>query len=159
MNDVASTKKYGARAVEALLRESKKSLEGYYLLEGLGTAYAYAGECEKAIDASKKALQLMPVSRDAFKDGPENEFSLARIYLICGRYDEGLDKIEYLLTIPVADGANISVGLLRVDPFYDKLRNLPRFQKILKTEYKTVYWVETIDWWGTKIEYLWQCLL
>ena len=139
MKDVASTKKYGARAVEALLKESKKSPENYYLLQAVGEAYAYAGECEKAIEAGKKALQLMPVSRDAFKDGPENELSLAKIYLICERHDEGLDKIEYLLTIPAADDANISVGLLKIDPFYDKLRNLPRFQKILKTEYKTVY--------------------
>ena len=139
MNDVASTKKYAARAVEALLKESKKSPENYYLLQAVGEAYAYAGECEKAIEAGKKALQLMPVSRDAFKDGPENEFNLAKIYLICERYDEGLDKIEYLLTIPAADFANISVGLLKIDPFYDKLRNLPRFQKILKTEYKTRY--------------------
>ncbi len=59
--------------------------------------------------------------------------------MICDRYDECLDKIEYLLTIPGADDANISVELLKVDPRYDKLRHLPRFQKILKTEYKTVY--------------------
>ncbi len=82
---------------------------------------------------------LMPVSKDTFQDGPMNEFMLAKIYMICGQYDECWDKIEYLLTIPAADNANISVELQKVDPFYEKLRKLPRFQKILKTAYKTVY--------------------
>jgi len=108
-------------------------------LQSLGLYYAFAGECEKAVEAGREALRLMPVSRDAFKDGPQNEFYLARIYMICGRYDECLDKIELLLTIPAVEEANISVELLKIDPLYDKLRHLPRFQKILNTEYKVVY--------------------
>ena len=76
MKDVAATKKYAALAVEALLKESKKSPEDYYQLQALGEAYAYAGEREKAIEAGKKALQMMPVSLDAFAAGPENEFYL-----------------------------------------------------------------------------------
>ncbi len=135
--DVGSSKKYAARGVESLLKESINSPVDFHILQSRGLAYA--GECEKAIEAGKKALLLVPVSRDVFKDGPLSEFYLGRIYMICEQYDECLDKIEYLLTIPAADEANISVELLNVDAFHDKLRKLPRFQKILKTEYKTVY--------------------
>lgn len=139
MNDAASSKKYALRAVESLEKESRKSPGDYYLLRSLGLAYAYAGDSEKAIEAGRRALELMPVSRDAFIDGPANEFYLAKIFLICGRYDECMDKLEYLLTIPNAVQENISVELLKIDPLYDRLRHLPRFQKILQTEYKTVY--------------------
>lgn len=139
MNNGASSKKYSLQAIESLERDSRKSPEDYYLLRTLGLAYAYAGDSEKAIEAGRKALELMPVSRDAFIDGPANEFYLAKIFLICGRYDECMDKLEYLLTIPNSVQENISVELMKIDPLYDRLRHLPRFQKILQTEYKTVY--------------------
>lgn len=46
-----------------------------------------------------------------------------------------MDKIEYLLTIP----GYLSVPYLKNEPYYDKMRNLPRFKKILATEYQTKY--------------------
>jgi hypothetical protein len=33
----------------------------------------------------------------------------------------------------------LSVPMLKIDPAYDKLRTLERFQKILMTEYRTNY--------------------
>jgi hypothetical protein len=59
---------------------------------------------------------------------------LDRLYLT-GKYDLAMDKIEFLLTIP----GDISIPFLKINPMYDKLRPLPRFQKILATEYKTNY--------------------
>ena len=63
------------------------------------------------------------------------ELDLAKIYTLTGEYDLALNMIERLLTIPV----NSSLPMLKIDPVYDKLRSLPRFQKILTTEYKTKF--------------------
>ena len=79
----------------------------------------------------------MPLANDAFFRGVAVEKDLLKIYIVCKKYDLALDQIEYLLTIPGLD--NISIPLIRIDPLYDNLRDLARFQKIIKTEYKTVY--------------------
>ena len=55
---------------------------------------------------------------------------LALIYTIVGEHDAALDQIEYLLSIPA--GRYMSVGLLRIDPRWDPLRDHPRFQKLLE---------------------------
>ena len=41
---------------------------------------------------------------------------------------EALDKIEYLLSIP----HYYSVPLLRLEPMWDPLRDLPRFKRLLE---------------------------
>ena len=100
----------------------------------LGYAYAYKGENKKAIENAQKAVELKPLTLDAWQ-GFEKEKDLANIYALTGEYDLAMDKIEFLLTIP----GELSVPLLKIDPAYDKLRGLPRFQRILATEYKTNY--------------------
>jgi hypothetical protein len=40
-----------------------------------------------------------------------------------------LDKIESLLSVP----SWLSVGKLMIDPVFDNLRGLPRFQKIINS--------------------------
>jgi tetratricopeptide (TPR) repeat protein len=100
----------------------------------LGYAYAYKGESKQAIENAQKAVKLKPLKLDAWQ-GYEKELDLAKVYILTGEYDLAMDKIEFLLTIP----GDLSVPLLKIDPAYDKLRALPRFQKILMTEYKTNY--------------------
>ncbi len=59
--------------------------------------------------------------------GPAEVQALAEIYVIAGEYDAAIDKLEYLLSSP----SWISVGLLRIDPLYDPLRDHPSFQALL----------------------------
>ena len=56
---------------------------------------------------------------------------MAQIYVIVGEYDEALDMIEFLLTIP----AWVTPQLLTGDPLYEPLWELPRF-KALVEKYK-----------------------
>jgi hypothetical protein len=56
------------------------------------------------------------------------------IYIFTGNYDLALDKIEYLISIP----SKLSVGILMVDPVFDNLRSLPRFQKITENARKQI---------------------
>jgi TolB-like protein/Flp pilus assembly protein TadD len=106
--------------------------ERYYA--ALGYAYGFKGENKKAIENGQKAVRLKPLKLDAWQ-GYLKELDLTKIYILTGEYDLAMDKIEYLLTIP----GDLSVPLLKIDPTYDKLRDLPRFQKILTTEYETNY--------------------
>jgi TolB-like protein len=106
--------------------------ERYYA--SLGYAYAYSGDYKKSLENALKAVSLKPLKLDSWQ-GYMKEVDLARIYILTGEYDLAMDKIEYLLTIP----GDLSVPLLKIDPAYDKLRDLPRFKKILSTEYKTIY--------------------
>ena len=54
------------------------------------------------------------------------------IYIFTGNYELALDEIEYLLSLP----SLLSVGILIVDPIFDNLRSLPRFQKIIENARK-----------------------
>ncbi|MDZ4715476.1 MAG: hypothetical protein SH819_08405 [Cytophagales bacterium] len=135
------------KAIAILERKVKESPNDFRVYAALGQARAFAGNYDQAIAAGKKACEMMPVALDAFLDGVSMEQNLVTIYIVCGKYDLAMDKIEYLLTIPgvieigneLSHEYNYSVPLLRVDPMFDNLRNLPRFKKILATEYKTVY--------------------
>jgi serine/threonine-protein kinase len=93
----------------------------------LGKVYGHLGFMNEAVREGEKAVDLLPVSRDAFL-GPKYIADLAEIYTIVGEYETALDKLEYLLEIP----AGIHIGLLKIDPVWDPLRNHPRFQKLLE---------------------------
>ncbi len=101
-------------------------------------AMAYAcvcnGDTKHALESIKTAIRLKPLNVDAWQ-GYHKELDLAKIYALTGQNDLAMDKIEYLLTIP----GDLSVPFLKIDPVFDNLRSLPRFQKILQTQYKTIY--------------------
>jgi TolB-like protein/Flp pilus assembly protein TadD len=94
----------------------------------LGIAYAGLGRKEEAIREGMSAEELYPVSMDAYL-GPSYVLSLAEIYVMVGVFEEALDQIEYLLSIP---NNNLSVPLLRLDPMWDPLREHPRFKQLLE---------------------------
>ncbi|MCH7878209.1 MAG: protein kinase [candidate division Zixibacteria bacterium] len=94
----------------------------------LGIAFAGLERSDDALRHGKRALELNPVSKDAF-DGPFYEQNMAIIYTLLGDQQAALDKIDYLLSIP---SFWMSVGALRVDPVWDSLRDNPRFQALLE---------------------------
>ena len=93
----------------------------------LGLAYAGLGRKDDAIREGKRGVELFPVSRDAL-DGVDRLKNLSEIYIRVGEYDAALDVIDQLLSIP----GRFSIPLLRLDPRYDPLRKLPRYQKLLE---------------------------
>jgi serine/threonine-protein kinase len=90
-----------------------------------GLALAYLGRKAEAIAEGKRGVALLPVGRDAFL-GAYLQHQLARIYLLAGEPEQALDQVEALLKIPYV----LSPGWLRIDPTFDPLRKLPRFQKL-----------------------------
>src|ERR1051326_1803762 len=93
------------------------------LHSALGIAYAGLGRKEDAIREGKKGVDLLPVSKEAWR-GAYRVRDLARIYAMTGEPDAAMDQLEHLLSIP----AEISVPLVRIDPRWAPLRGTPRFQ-------------------------------
>jgi serine/threonine protein kinase/Tfp pilus assembly protein PilF len=101
----------------------------------LGLAYAYQGRKAEAVQEGNHAVKLHPVSKDA-AFGPYYTLNLAKIYTVIGEYEEAIDQLEYLLSIPSAEflWQSISIPLLRLDPQWDLLREHPKFQRLLQKE-------------------------
>jgi serine/threonine protein kinase/tetratricopeptide (TPR) repeat protein len=93
----------------------------------LGIAYAALGQAEDAIREGKRAVELLPISKDAVYGIPY-VMDLALIYTVLGENEKALAGIEELLSSP----GMLSVPLLKVDPRWNRLRDNPRFQAILE---------------------------
>jgi TolB-like protein/AraC-like DNA-binding protein len=132
--NISLSRAYADSAITELKIKVKESPEGERYYSALSYAYAYKGEKREAIENAKKAVKILPLKSDAI-NGYWKEIDLAKIYILTGEYDKAMDIIESFLTIP----GDLSVPLLKIDPAYDKLRALPRFQRILETEYVTKY--------------------
>lgn len=102
--------------------------EDQRLYSSLGIAYAGLGLDEKAISAGAKAVKLLPVSKEAFR-GPILVEDLAQIYVMVGKYDNAMEQIKYLLSIP----GLLSAKILELDPVWAPLRNRPEFKKLLES--------------------------
>jgi non-specific serine/threonine protein kinase len=93
----------------------------------LGVAYAGLGRKEDAIREGKRAVELLPVTKDTFY-GPTILSELASIYTMVGEYDLAIDQLDYSLSIP----AGVHLWELRMYPKWDPLRDHPRFQALLE---------------------------
>ena len=98
------------------------------LYSAIGIAYAGLGLKEKAIESGKRAVELMPINKDAWR-GVYRLEGLARIYVMVGEYDAALEQIKLLLSLP----GPLSAKLLLLDPDWKPLWNLPEFKKITNT--------------------------
>jgi TolB-like protein/class 3 adenylate cyclase/Flp pilus assembly protein TadD len=113
-----------ARAEGAkLVAEQPDYAEG---LCALGMADAALGHKDDAIREGRRAVELMPVSKDAIR-GPLLIQYLAVIYACTGDKDLALEQLSVVARIP----ARLSYGYLRLHPYWDPLRGDPRFEKIV----------------------------
>jgi serine/threonine protein kinase/tetratricopeptide (TPR) repeat protein len=92
----------------------------------LGICYAGLGRKENAIREGKRAVDLLPISKEAWR-GAYRAYDLAIIYAMVGESEAAIDLLEKLLSIP----SDFSPSLLRLDLVWNPLRNNPRFQKLI----------------------------
>ncbi|MCM3877464.1 MAG: hypothetical protein NEA02_13745, partial [Thermoanaerobaculia bacterium] len=124
--DEPSVRKYAESARAASEEHLAAVPQDAQLHAELGLSLAYLGRKVEAIREAEKAMELLPIGRDAFL-GPYLQHQLVRVYILTGENEKALDKLEPLLKIPYF----LSPGRLRIDPNFDPLRQSPRFQKLV----------------------------
>ena len=88
--------------------------------------HAALGRKEDALREGCRAVELLPISKDAY-DGPILATNLAAIYAQVGEHDLALEQLATLVEVPNGP----TPGTLRVEPEWDPLRGDPRFEKIV----------------------------
>jgi serine/threonine protein kinase/Tfp pilus assembly protein PilF len=92
----------------------------------LGMADAALGNKEDAIRAGRRAVELLPVSKNAIEGALLIEY-LALIYAWTGEKDLAFQQLAVAARTP----GFLSYGELRLHPRWDSLRGDPRFEKIV----------------------------
>jgi tetratricopeptide (TPR) repeat protein len=116
---------FGA-ARDQLFRKVEAHPEDPYLLSALGQIDAYLGRKQQAIQEAQHAVDILPVSKDAY-EGPLLLNNLAIVYALTNEPDLAFQALDVAVKTP----GPISYGELKLDPDFDALRKDPRFEKLL----------------------------
>lgn len=99
----------------------------------LGWIDAALGRKHEAMSGGRRAAELLPITKDAMT-GAEILRNLAIIYAWVGEKDLAIKQLEELMPLY----GPISYGQLRLHPWWDPLRDDPRFDKIMEEAKKPV---------------------
>jgi serine/threonine-protein kinase len=94
----------------------------------LSLAYAAKGDKGKTLDEGRRAMAIVPLEADAVRGVANLQLSAAAAVLV-GANDQALTLLQELLTIP----SLVSPALLRVDPWFDPLRQDPRLKQLVSS--------------------------
>jgi len=106
-----------------LVREQPAYAEA---LCALGMAEAALGRKEKSIREGRRAVELLPVTKDSIS-GSLLVQNLALIYAWTGEKDLAFEQLSVAAKLP----GLLSYGQLRLHPYWDPLRGDPRFERIV----------------------------
>jgi TolB-like protein/Tfp pilus assembly protein PilF len=95
----------------------------------LALAYAGLGQKQKALEQAQQAVK--DYETDAINK-PAAEYALAQIQIQFSDFDSAIAALPHLLEVP----AGVTVADLKFNPFWDPLRNDPRFQKLCQEQPK-----------------------
>ena len=127
MGQEKEAKRLFDEARRALEHEVQAYPEDPRYRSSLGLAYAGLGRKEPAVGEGQRAVELLPLSKDAFYGLPY-PWDLAAIYAMLGDETAALNEIENLLAVP----SWISPTWLECDFRFDALRENRRFQELLE---------------------------
>jgi serine/threonine protein kinase/Tfp pilus assembly protein PilF len=109
-----------------LNQKVQRSPEDASLLSQLAVIDALLNDKEAAIAEGKRAVEILPISKDAVS-GPGVLINLAVVYAWTDEVNLAFQTLGSLTKMP----AGISYGDLKLEPYFDPLRNDPRFDKLL----------------------------
>ena len=131
--DAAAARSHFEQARDAFAAAVKESPDAADRHAFLGLGCALLGEKERAISEGKRAVELVPESKDAL-DGAVHSAVLAMIYARTGETDRAIELLQHLLSVPGAvDSANYSITVndLKMRWEWDPIRKDPRFAKLI----------------------------
>ena len=96
------------------------------LLSALGLIDAALGCPKEAINEAKRAVEMLPIYKDAW-DGPLLVYNLAAVYGLTNQTNSAFEQLANLMNIQ----GGILYGELKLDPAWDPLRKDSRFDKLL----------------------------
>jgi serine/threonine protein kinase/tetratricopeptide (TPR) repeat protein len=115
-----------AVARDQLNRKVEENPEDATLLSALGMIDAALGQEQAAIAEGKRAVEMLPISKDAL-NGPFLVANLAAIYAQTSEPDLALQLLGNSIDTP----AGVTYGDLKLNPQWDPLRKDPRFDKLV----------------------------
>jgi TolB-like protein/Flp pilus assembly protein TadD len=96
------------------------------LLSNLAVVDALLGHKDDAISEGERAVELLPVSKDAV-DGPLVAMNLAVVYAWADHPDLAFQQLDILSKVPYG----LFYNHLKLEPYFDPLRKDPRYDKLL----------------------------
>lgn len=115
-----------AETREQLNQKVEKSPGNARLLSQLAVVDALLNNKEVAISEAKRAVELLPISKDAI-DGPYMEMNLIVVYAWTNELDLAFRKLAPLTKTP----NGIYYGQLKREPYWEPLRKDTRYEKML----------------------------
>jgi len=124
--DQEKAREYYAGAIARHEKTLSANPDDLDALSGLSVAYAALGRKDDAIRLAKRAVDLVPFSRNAL-DAPAQVLVLAEVYARLGERDAALEQLASIVQLPCGP----DYGRLKFDPVWDGIRSDPRFQQIM----------------------------
>ena len=125
LHDEAGARDAFLKVKEAVQEDARKSPDDADAHSALGSVLARLGEKEAALAEVQRALELLPLNKDAFH-APELVELAAEVYVVVGEPDRAFAALEELAKRPNP----LTSELLKLDPVWDPLRADPRFAQI-----------------------------
>jgi hypothetical protein len=104
----------------------------------LGTSLALRGErgdAGEAVRHAEEAERLYGYNQDS-QDCDTFDWLQLRTYVLAGRTDDAIAKMDELLSRPSVFG----LGDLKLDPLYDSLRGDPRYRELILKAERQIEW-------------------
>jgi TolB-like protein/Tfp pilus assembly protein PilF len=119
------SKKYFEASIIQLEKMIIKRKDDFRLHFALCRSFAGIGDTNNAIEELNKGLGL--ITMDSIQCKNERSWYLSLIYTLTGDYNNALKHIDFLLSNP----PGYSVNMLKLNPLFDPLRNLPGYKRIV----------------------------
>ncbi|MGM0667005.1 MAG: tetratricopeptide repeat protein [Bacteroidota bacterium] len=126
MNDPGRAKQYYNLSRLVLEDKINNAPDDSRLYSSLGICYAGLGLKEKAIVEGKKGAELIPIEKEAYK-GYYRLMELAHIYVIIGEYQQAIELLDFLLSVP----GELSPALVQLETRWKPLWDLPAFREMI----------------------------
>jgi TolB-like protein len=123
-NDLAST--YYDSLITLCYITQKSEPDRPFSYQYLARAFARKGLKEKALNVVDYVNNLANMEQDILV-GTIWKYYLMEIYISLGEYELGMNLVDYLLSVP----SWMTIDILKIEPKFDQIRNLPRYKEIL----------------------------